>query len=159
MPPKKAAAAPLPAHHTITKHFAPAAAPSKKKTIIAMPPPIAPVHDRRTTTTAAPPRLLVDRDTEVAYAEVVDGVAVCLETGVELFEVRRGEAAATDSIAPRYGARRFDFSPPPTIGPHPKWRDIRSQDLLDAGVLTEDDFMHGTAGLTVAQYEAWWGSS
>jgi hypothetical protein len=158
MPPKKAA--PLAAHPAITKHFAPAAAPSKKKNIIATP-PIAPVHDRRTTTAAPPPppRLLVDRDTEVAYAEVVDGVAVCLETGVELFEVHRGDAAATDGIAPRYGARRFDFSPPPTIGPHPKWRDIRSQDLLDAGVLTEDDFMHGTAGLTVAQYEAWWGSS
>ena len=147
MPPKKATA-PLPP--PITQHFA--LTTSKKQRVAVPPPPSAvarPVYNR------TPTRLLVDRDTEVAYAEVVDGVAVCLETGVELFEVggRRGD---DDYGGASVGSKRaLDFSPPSTIDPHPKWRDVRSQDLLDAGVLTEDDFLQGKAGLTVAQYEAW----
>ena len=145
MPPKKASTAPLPP--PITQHFA--LTTSKKQRVAAPPAVVRPVTNR------TPTRLLVDRDTEVAYAEVVNGVAVCLETGVDLFEVgRRG--GDDDYGGASMGSRRaLDFSPPQTLDPHPKWRDVRSQDLLDAGVLTENDFLQGKAGLTVAQYEAW----
>jgi hypothetical protein len=85
---------------------------------------------------------LYDKFTDEPYAEWIENQAVCLETGEVLFESRSGTWDNARSSA----AAKFDFSPPKHK--HPKDPSIASQDLIDAGVLTLDDFKNGRAGLT-----------
>ena len=96
------------------------------------------------------PRYLLDPDTDVAYAEIVDGVAVCLETGQDMFEVHSHDRDEYAAAAPA-PTRKLSFAPPTSR----QACTIVSQDLIDAGVLTEGDFIVGAAGLTRAQYEEW----
>lgn len=97
-------------------------------------------------------RFLVDENTDVAYAEVIDGMAVCMDTGVDLFEVhrRQDDEYTVEDAGPLF---RFNYSAPSSR--HPCDPTIVSQDLIDAGVLTEGSFREGKAGLSRAEYEKW----
>ena len=78
---------------------------------------------------------------------------MCLETGEVLFESKRGggfEDMSYCDFGPS-GAIKFDFSPPKHK--HPKDPSIASQDLIDAGILTLEDFRNGNAGLTAEAFK------
>ena len=96
---------------------------------------------------------LYDQFTDEPYAEWIGNQAVCLETGEVLFESKRG--SWDDGFAHFSGKSstnvKFDFSPP--RHKHPKDPSIASQDLIDAGILTLDDFRNGKAGLTVEAFK------
>jgi hypothetical protein len=91
---------------------------------------------------------LYDRHTGEPYAEWIGGQAVCLETSEVLFESNRswhnggGEAV------------KFDFTPPKQR--HPKDPSIDTQDLIDAGILTLEDFGKGVAVALSAEAHAKW---
>lgn len=95
---------------------------------------------------------LYDRFTEEPYAEWIGNEAVCLETGEVLFVSRRGEDEFSFG-EPYYNYQsapetvKFDFTPP--THKHPKDPSISSQDLIDKGILTLDDFLTGNAALSV----------
>ena len=111
------------------------------------PPPVAPF----TRQPYVPRRNFVyDKLTEEPYAEWVGNQALCLETGEVLFESkgRDDDDFFTAPMAPS-----FDFSPPKLN--HPKDPTIATQDLIDAGVLTLDDFKKGNSALSVEQYAAY----
>ena len=109
------------------------------KPVVVVPPPKPRFEPR--------PRLLFNADTDVAYAEIIDGVAICLETGQEMFEVHGRQE---EEVAVVHQSRRLDFSPPTARYPG----ELVSQDLIDAGVLTENDFRDGSPSLTSAQFFA-----
>ena len=88
-----------------------------------------------------------DKYTGEPYAEWIEGRAVCLETSEVLFESNRpwqnGSSATVDC----------DFSPPKQL--HPKDPSIATQDLIDAGILTVEDFRKGTTALTAEAHAKW----
>jgi hypothetical protein len=93
---------------------------------------------------------LYDQFTDEPYAEWIGNQAVCLETGEVLFESNRG--SWDDGFSGKPSANvKFDFSPPEQK--HPKDPSIASQDLIDAGILTLEDFRNGNAGLTAEAFE------
>ena len=89
---------------------------------------------------------LYDKHTDEPYAEWIGNEAVCLETGEVLFVSKRGD----DFGFEQRQAVKFDFSPP--LHKHPKDPSITTQDLIDKGILTLDDFRAGKAGLSVEAY-------
>ena len=89
---------------------------------------------------------LYDKYTDEPYAEWIGNEAVCLETGEVLFVSKRGDDFGFDQRP----AVKFDFSPP--AHKHPKDPSISSQDLIDKGILTLEDFRTGKAGLSVEAY-------
>ena len=80
-----------------------------------------------------PQRLLYDPNTCLPYAEIVDNVAICLDTGVELF--RFGESYNEER---REFGKRFDFKPPGGVR-HPSERFVDVEGLVKAGILAEKD--------------------
>jgi hypothetical protein len=150
MPAKRKATAdpgkpPLPKRHFFTPRSQVPEGETEEIPVLKIPPPVLvevkPRFQPR-------PRYLLDPDTDVAYAEIVDGVAVCLETGQDMFEVHSHDR--DDYVAPA-PTRKLSFAPPTSRLPGT----IVSQDLIDAGVLTEGDFIAGAAGLTRTQYDEW----
>ena len=114
------------------------------------PPPAAPVTFTRQP--YVPRRSFVyDKLTEEPYAEWVGNQALCLETGEVLFESKGRDDDDLFTGAPMVFS--FDFSPPKLN--HPKDPTIATQDLIDAGVLTLDDFKKGNSALSVEQYAAY----
>ena len=96
---------------------------------------------------------LYDQYTDEPYAEWIGNEAVCLETGEVLFESKRGDefdGMSCSDFGPR-ATVKFDFSPPKHK--HPKDPSIATQDLLDAGILTLEDFRNGKAGLSAEAYK------
>ena len=89
---------------------------------------------------------LYDQFTDEPYAEWIGNEAVCLDTGEVLFESKRGSGFDNEQLGER-AAAQFDFSPP--TQKHPKDPSIVSQDLIDAGILTTEDFKNGSAGLSL----------
>jgi hypothetical protein len=81
-----------------------------------------------------PRRFLFEKDTGVAYAEVVDGTAVSLDTGEVLF--RFGGSAREEY--PQQGGfiRQHDFSPPMGTR-HPDDPFVDVLNLVKAGILTD----------------------
>jgi hypothetical protein len=144
MPPKKAIAAPPPAVVPKKHFFTPR---SQVTAEVVSEPVVKAAEELRPPRYTPRPRYLIDPDTELAYAEIINGVAVCLETGQDMFEVRSAEREEEDAPI----VRRYDFKPPASRHP----LDIVSQDLIDEGVLTEGHFRAGEAGLSRAQYVAW----
>ena len=96
---------------------------------------------------------LYDQYTDEPYAEWIGNEAVCLETGEVLFESKRGGGFEDMSYCDfgSSGAIKFDFSPPKHK--HPKDPSIASQDLIDAGILTLEDFRNGNAGLAAEAFK------
>ena len=97
---------------------------------------------------------LYDKHTEEPYAEWIGNEAVCLETGEVLFVSKRGNEEEDDDGT--FGSTtttyfKHDFTPP--AHKHPKDPSIASQDLIDKGILTLDDFLTGNAGLTAEAYK------
>ena len=88
-----------------------------------------------------PPRrhFLYNKVTGEAYAEWIDGVAYCLETGREIFKSRHSLAE---------GERKFDFSP---TTHHPNDPTIYTLDLIKAGFID----IIACPALTQRQYERW----
>ena len=148
MPAKKAA--PLPGRVVPKKHFFTprSEVPEGEREVVQVEKVKPPVVEEMKPRFQPRPRYLIDADTDVAYAEIVDGVAICLETGQEMFEVHssRGD---DESVVPM--KRKFNFTSPTSR----QSCTIVSQDLIDAGVLTEGHFIAGEAGLSRAQYEGW----
>jgi hypothetical protein len=144
MPPKKASAAPPPPPPK-DSFFKPGKAASSAPP--AAPPAGNPFFTRKQFT----PRrsFLYDQFTEEPYAEWIGNQAVCLETGEVLFESKRG-SAWDDRSSSSVVATKFDFAPPKHT--HPKDPSIASQDLIDAGILSLDDFKNGRAGLTAEAF-------
>ena len=138
MPPKKAIAAPpsVPKKHFFTP---------RSQIEVVSEPAVKAAEEPRPPRYTPRPRYLVDPDTDLSYAEIINGVAVCLETGQDMFEVRSFEREDAPMV------RRYDFKPPASRHP----LDIVSQDLIDEGVLTEGHFRAGDAGLLGAQYANW----
>ena len=149
MPAKKKAVAapgkpPLPKRHFFTPRSQVPEGETEEIPVLKIPPPVLEEVKPRF---QPRPRYLMDPDTDVAYAEIVDGMAVCLETGQDMFEVHSHH---DDYVAPA-PTRKLSFAPPTSR----LACTIVSQDLIDAGVLTESDFIAGEAGLTRAQYDQW----
>ena len=92
---------------------------------------------------------LYDKITNEPYAEWIGNKAVCLETGEVLFESKKGHGEFENGGFQR-GNVKFDFSPPAHM--HPKDPSISSQDLIDKGILTLEDFRVGKAGLSVEAF-------
>jgi hypothetical protein len=148
MPPKKASAAPPPPPPPKGSFFKPGGSGKAASSSVDKPPPAGnPFFTRKQFT----PRrsFLYDQFTEEPYAEWIGNQAVCLETGEVLFESKRG-SAWDDRSSSSVVATKFDFAPPKHT--HPKDPSIASQDLIDAGVLTLDDFKNGRAGLTAEAF-------
>ena len=153
--------------------------PPKKKPTPAQPPPPPPPKSsffkpggergsislplnnvKSTSSTSTTPRFtprrsfLYNKLTEEPYAEWIGDEAVCLETGEVLFVSKRGEdeeegfGSFVDSSDPF--VKRFDYTPP--AQKHPKDPSISSQDLIDQGILTIEDFRRGNAALSVEAY-------
>lgn len=99
---------------------------------------------------------LYDKHTEEPYAEWIGNEAVCLETGEVLFVSKRENNEEEDDDG-TFGSTttttyfKHDFTPP--AHKHPKDPSIVSQDLIDKGILTLDDFLTGNAGLTAEAYK------
>ena len=91
---------------------------------------------------------LYHKDTGEAYAEWVGNVAVCLETGDELFTSRRGQAE--DDCEEWV---RFDYSVP--VFRREDDPTIYTDDLLRNQILTVADFFENGAVLSKAKFEAW----
>ena len=97
---------------------------------------------------------LYDKYTDEPYAEWIGNEAVCLETGEVLFVSKRGEDDDWGSegggfVFPQKMVK-FDYTPP--VQKHPKDPSISSQDLIDKGILTLEDFSCGRAGLSVEAF-------
>ena len=79
---------------------------------------------------------------------------MCLETGEVLFVSKRGDeedfADDSSSFANDPFVKRFDYTPP--AQKHPKDPSISSQDLVDKGILTIEDFRRGNAALSLDAY-------
>ena len=100
---------------------------------------------------AKPRRFLFDKSTGEAYAEWINDDAVCLETGDVLFSSRNKNREYDPDEMHEY--RRFDFSAPsfrrvddPTI---------YTDELIEDGVLTMEDFAVNGASLTSERMRAW----
>ncbi len=107
-----------------------------KRTVVESKKPAHPVE----APASAPPkkrRFLFEQGTGMAYAEVLDNAAVCLETGQELFRFGGGADAGGYQQCAGF-QRRFDFSPP-TGNRHPNDRIVDALNLVKAGILTEED--------------------
>jgi hypothetical protein len=94
---------------------------------------------------------LYDQYTDEPYAEWIGNEAVCLDTGEVLFESKRGGGFDEERFGQQAAAVQFDFSPP--MHKHPKDPSISSQDLINAGILTIEDFKNGTAGLSLEAFK------
>jgi hypothetical protein len=98
-------------------------------------------------------RFVYDKSTGEAYAEWIDGVAVCVHTGQELFRSRSLRGGGDDdfvgSTAP---ASSFDFSVPKQR--HPNDFSISTEDVVASGFLTLADFKAPDgAAIRLADYE------
>ena len=86
-------------------------------------------------TNVRPRRFLFEKDTDVAYAEVVDGAAISLDTGEVLFRF----GGAREEYPQQGGfTRPFDFSPPDGKR-HPNDPAIDVLNLVKAGILMDED--------------------
>ena len=86
------------------------------------------------------------------YAEWINNEAVCLETGMVLFR-SRNKASGDMEMSEEDNWRKYDFRVPdfrrmddPTI---------YTEDLLQDGVITLDDFRTNGASLTMEQVKTW----
>ncbi len=141
MPPKKAAPAPAipPPKNTFFKPG------FREPAKLVLPPPV--ITSRQS---FAPRRsFLYNKQTGEPYAEWIENQAVCLETGEVLFE-SSGEYYQGGRKAVNHDAK-FDFAPPTSR--HPKDPTIVTQDVIDAGVLTLDDFKAGKSAMSVEMCE------
>jgi len=84
-------------------------------------------------------RFLYNKETNEAYAEVVDGSAICLETGEQLFRFKdsEGDKEGGGSSGFTHGVR-FDFTPPGGKR-HPSERFVDVPNLVKAGILSGSD--------------------
>jgi hypothetical protein len=89
---------------------------------------------------------LYNKETGEPYAEWVGNEALCLDTGEVIFE-SSGEGYLSRVPA----AVSFDFTPPKHK--NPKDPSIGTQDLIDTGVISFDDFRKGNSALSVEKYE------
>jgi hypothetical protein len=107
-----------------------------------------------------------DKVTGEPYAEWVNGVAVCIHTGQELFRSRRcyqeggnstGQYGDDESFGGAGGcaaARPFDYSVPKQR--HPNDYSVSTDEILASGFITEDDFKAPDgAAIRLADYEAY----
>ena len=141
MPPKKAAPQPTLPPPPKSSFFRPGA----HKYAETPQPTAAPLDSSSKRPRFAPRRsFLYNKDTGEPYAEWICNEAVCLETGEVLFVSKRGDDFGFGGSFNQDA--RFDFSPPTQA--HPKDHSIASQDLIDKGLLTLDDFRAGKAGLS-----------
>ncbi len=145
---KKSPATPTPPPPPKTSFFKPGG--QKKETAA----PKSTPFSKKPTASFTPRRsFLYDKYTDEPYAEWIGNEAVCLETGEVLFVSTRGgeeEDYFCCEPAPP-SSSRFDFTPP--AHKHPRDPSIASQDLIDKGILTLDDFRTGNAGLSVEAYK------
>jgi hypothetical protein len=82
-----------------------------------------------------PRRFLIDKGTDVAYAEVVDDTAISLETGLVLFRFGDAREEFQETVGFK---RKLDFSPP--IGKrHPNDKFVDVLNLVKAGIIREED--------------------
>jgi hypothetical protein len=111
--------------------FVPCRGPNGGK--VAIPVPATVPDDRYNRQPFVPQRRFVyDKSTGEAYAEWIDGVAVCVNTGQELF---RSRTFRDDESTP---APSFDFSVPRQL--HPNDFSIGTEDVVASGFLTLADF-------------------
>ena len=94
-----------------------------------------------------------DKDTGDAYAEWIDGEAVCIHTGEVLFRSRRTEDefafARDDSVM----AFKPDYSVPKQR--HPNDYSYSTNEILESGFITIDDFKAPNgAAIRLADYDA-----
>ena len=87
------------------------------------------------------PRILYEQGTGMAYAQVVNNVAVCLETGDELFRFR-DRVDEDEGYAVVVAAPRFDFTPP-SGKRHPNDRSVDVLGLVNAGLMSNEDIASG----------------
>ena len=96
-----------------------------------------------------PPPLLYDSGSGLAYAEVVDGRAFCLDSGAELFKFKNrddDDDAATVCIVP---SKALDFTPPAgKRHPDDRWVDVAG--LVEFGLLSDED-VSSRKGFTAEQ--------
>lgn len=162
---KKTAAPPPPAPPPKNSFFSKPGDPSSSRAATPTPqkkpnlPPPFPQKSSFSNNSHFPRRsFLYDKFTEEPYAEWIGNEAVCLETGEVLFESKRrggewGDDDDDDDLAFSGGHSappKYDFTPP--AHKHPKDPSISSQDLIDKGILSLDDFLTGNAGLSVEAY-------
>lgn len=95
-------------------------------------------------TKGAPPRwgrkYIFDKSTGMPTAEIVDGYAVCLDTGERLYSLRKRYGSDDDDddvVARPAPSRRMDFAPP-AGGHHPGEFVVDVLALQKAGILRED---------------------
>jgi hypothetical protein len=85
---------------------------------------------------AKPRRFLYEQGTDSAYAEIVGNTAVCLMTGMDMFQLGGGREEYAQSSAPFQ--RRFDFTPPDGKR-HPDERYVDVHGLVKAGIISDSD--------------------
>ena len=132
--------------------FLPGRGPNGGKVAMPVPAPAAPQQFGRFSHYAPQRRFVYDKGTGEADAEWIDGVAVCIHTGQELFRSRgfqQGDGLC-GSCAPSTGP--FDYSVPKQR--HPNDFSISTDDIVASGFLTLDAFKapHGAA-IRLADYE------
>jgi hypothetical protein len=93
-----------------------------------------------------------DKETGEPFAEWINNVAISLETGEELFRSRRSteEQYVFEDGRP---SGFFDFSVPTFYRADDPA--IYTEDLIQCGILSEQDIIDGKAGLTQEKYIAW----
>jgi hypothetical protein len=99
-------------------------------------------------------RFVYDKLTGEAYAEWMNGVAVCIHTGQELFRSRRIEnSEAEDGGGEGFVQQPFDYSVPKQR--HPNDYSIITDEILASGFITLDDFKAPNgAAIRLRDYEA-----
>jgi hypothetical protein len=84
-------------------------------------------------------RFVYEQGTGIAYAEWIDGVAVCVHTGQELFRSRGFAAPLDESYGSESGVMQpHDYSVPKQQ--HPNDFSISTDDMLASGFITLEDF-------------------
>lgn len=136
MPPKKAA--------PVVKQIPTKQSFFEKKRVMQEVKSVDPVQDEKKPVPQGPKRrFLYAQGTGVAYAEVVGDVAICMETGLEMF--RFGSRDENDFNFESTGVqRRFNFAPP-TGKRHPDDKFIDVLGLVKAGILSDFDVASGRA--------------
>ena len=98
-------------------------------------------------------RFVYEQGTGIAYAEWIDGVAVCVHTGQELF---RSRGAVDESFACGSGGgsmQPHDYSVPKQR--HPNDYSVSTDEMLASGFITLEDFKTSNgAAVRLVDYES-----
>jgi len=100
-------------------------------------------------------RYVYDKTTGEAYAEWINGVAVCIHTGQELFRSRGYQRDEISFCAGEGGkVEPFDYSVPKQR--HPNDYSISTDDMIASGFLTLDAFkLPNGAAVRLVDYESY----